>query len=86
MDNQHFEKKEARNDIVALATKIFVMINCILCRTIHTQISIKSDLYYMRNRSFKFLQNWLSNHMRSQILLDAQVLCPAKYAHLPFFN
>ena len=24
---------------------------------------IKSDLDLMRNRSFKFLQNWLSNHM-----------------------
>ena len=49
------------------------------------KISIKSDLYQMRNRSFKFSPNWLSNDMTSQILLDAQVFCPANYAHLVIF-
>ena len=39
----------------------------------------------MRNRSFKLSQNWLSNHMTSQVLLDAQILCLANYAHLAIF-
>ena len=33
----------------------------------------------MRNRPFKFSQNWLFNHMTSQIVLNAQVFCPINY-------
>ena len=36
----------------------------------------------MRNNSFKFSQEWLSNSMESRILLDAQVQYPANYADL----
>ena len=50
------------------------------------KISIKSDLRQMRNGSFKFSQNWLSNHKTSQILLDTQVVCPTNYADLAIFK
>ena len=52
---------------------------------IHVQ-NFNQILYQVRNRSFKFSQNWLSNHMTSQILLDAQVFCPTNNADLAILN
>ena len=49
----------------------------------------KTDLYQMRNKSFKFSQTGsyeYENHMTSQILLDAQVFCPTNYADLAIFK
>ena len=38
----------------------------------HQYAKVQSNLIcIMKNRSYKFSQNWLSNHMTSQILLDA---------------
>ena len=44
------------------------------------KISIKSDSYRARSRSIKFSQNWLSNLVMSQILLDVHFQCPTDLA------
>ena len=44
----------------------------------HPYAKLQSNLtcYQVRNKSLKFSQNWLFNHMTSQILLKAQVFAP----------
>ena len=86
MDNEYSSKRRLGTTLLPWQqkfcdNKMYFMLDLVfyvepsICK-----ISIKSDLYrmrkLMRNRSFNFSQNWRSDHMTSQILLEAQVFVP----------
>ena len=76
MDNEYLNKRRLGTTLLPWKQKfcgnqMYFMLTPSICK-----ISIKSDLYQMRNSLFKFSKNLLSNHMTSQILLDAQVFVP----------
>ena len=87
MDNDYLNKRRLGTTLLPWQQKFcdnqmyFMLDHRSLCK-----ISMKSDLYQVRNKSFKFSQNWLPNHMTLQILLDAKVLCPTNYADLAIFK
>ena len=54
----------------------------------HTYVKFQSNLTCVRSEidHLNFYNTGRSNHMTSQILLDAQDFCPANYADLAIFE